>query len=112
MLSVFRFCANTRFRNPSNPAASTPNSTNRGAKCSRNTVEYTSGGGLNASGGSVNRLSTLAFIAAVAESKPYSRTPGTAATRSATSRCIISTARPSNPSRPAANSFSRISDVM
>ena len=68
--------------------------------------------GLNALGGSVKRCSTSAYIWVVAESSPYSRTPGCAATRSQTSRCIISTARLSLPCAAAANKCSRISDVM
>ena len=108
--SVFRFCAKPALRNPIKPSASTPNSANRGRIVSRSTVECTSGGGENASGGSVSTRSTRAYNCAVADSSPYSRVPGVAATRSATSRCTITTARAiASWNR---NSRSRISDVM
>ena len=97
LASVFRFCAKHRRRNASKPAASTPSSPKRGANSSRSTVEKTSGGGEKAAGGSVKSVSTRAFICVVAESSPYSRQPGAALNRSATSRCIITTARASRP---------------
>ena len=79
---------------------------------SRSTVENTSGGGEKALGGSVNRLVTRACICVIADSAPYSLDPGPAAILSATSRCIITTARATTPSRAAANRCNKISDVM